>query len=102
LCLFGREDEHRPAIDTEKSRSSLKWLRQQQFRTCYRAHVYGQSYDTRYKLHPFSGYELASLRAVPSWSIGKRGPSSWLEPANDVPGPGQVAAAAAALVDCSE
>lgn len=33
------------------------------------AHVYGNGYDTRYKLHPFSGYEVATLPAPPAWSI---------------------------------
>jgi hypothetical protein len=47
-----RSGEGPPGIDCGKSDASVKWLRKQQLRTPFRAHVSGQSYDTRYASPP--------------------------------------------------
>ncbi len=56
-------------------------------------HVFGESYQSRYTLHPFSGYELAQMAACPSFSFGgSRTRCEWLGGGDrsDLPGPGEV------------
>ena len=47
LTALVRSGDAPPSYDCEKSDASVQWLRKQQLRTCFRAHVSGQSYDTR-------------------------------------------------------
>lgn len=61
-------------------------------RTPLTAHVYGNTYENRYRLHAFSGYELSNLPSTLAWSIGgSRRRCDWLGlQSSQIPGPGEV------------
>ena len=59
-----------PLYDVNRVKRSAEFLRRIQKRLPLTAHVYGEAYSTRYKLHAYSGHELSTVKAMPSWSFG--------------------------------
>jgi len=53
-----------PIFDINRFASSAaRWLQRRQQRLPMLVHTPGANYDTRYKLHAFSGYEIATVRS---------------------------------------
>ncbi|KAJ1479214.1 hypothetical protein T484DRAFT_2892107 [Baffinella frigidus] len=80
-----------PIFDINRfAKAAGRWLHRRQQRLPMLVHTPGESYDTRYKFHAFSGYEVATVRAAPAFTMAKKSRlDSWLGPSSDAPGPGE-------------
>ena len=67
-----------PLFDVNTSKRNQAYLSRIAKRRPFTVHVPGGPYECRYLLHAFSGYEVASCRAAPAFSMGTSTRLDWV------------------------